>query len=150
MGSRAGRLKGAVLAAAVASLAASCQDPNAERDRQTIAQAGVLRARTDGRMPANLPPYLALYPGARIVQTVDGGARGGTIAFTAQATPAQVAAFYRSRAAAAGLAQKTDVSSNDVRILMFDDAPAGRRNFVLNLTREGAAVQAALTYGPQG
>jgi hypothetical protein len=123
---------------------------NADRERADREALGVMTARTDGTLPSNLPPFLAVFPGARVTSTVDGGSRGGTVSFRSPATSDQVVSFYRQRAAAAGLTPKTDVASNAVRILMFDDAPGGHRSFVLNLTQTAQGVQAALTYGPQG
>ena len=139
----------ALLLAAAAALLAGCGQPS-EREKAARDSAAILRPRTDGQLPSNMPAYLTVYPGARVTSTVDAGSRGGTVSFTATATADQVAAFYRERAMAAGLRQATDVSSNAVRILMFDQGQAGRRNFVLNLTSTGRAVQGALTYGPQG
>ena len=129
---------------------AGCGPSRPDADQATAAGAGVLRARTDGRPPSNLPEFLAVYPGARITSSVDGGPRGGTVTFSSMATPNELAAYYRARAQAAGLHPKTDVSAGDVRILMFDDAPRGRRSFVLTLTSRPDGVQAAVTYGPQG
>jgi hypothetical protein len=133
----------------VAAALAGCGQ-QADREKIEREGAGILRPRTDGSLPANMPDYLTVYPGARVTSTVDAGARGGTISFEAAATADQVAAFYRQRATAAGLRQATDVSSNAVRILMFDQGQGGRRNFVLNLTSTSRGVQGALTYGPQG
>lgn len=143
------RLAWLVLLAPAAGLA-GCGRSGDDPDRATVAGAGILRARTDGRLPSNLPAFVAVFPGAHVTSTVDGGPRGGTVAFTSTASTDQLAAFYRARAEGAGLRQKTDVSAQDVRILMFDDAPQGRRSFVLTLTRRPDGVQAAVTYGPQG
>ena len=43
----------------------------------------------------------------------------------------------------------TDVTAAEVRILMFVDAPAGHRNFVVNLTTVPSGVQVGVSYGPQ-
>ena len=128
---------------------AACQRQESAAERAAVEGAAVLQARTDGRLPANLPAFLPVYPGARVTSTVEGGPRGGTVAFVSSAASATVAEFYRSRAIAAGLRQQTDVSSNAVRILMFDDASQGHRNFVLTITQTPSGVQAAVTYGPQ-
>jgi hypothetical protein len=134
----------------LAAVALAACGPSADREKAAREGVAILRPRTDGQLPSNMPAYLAVYPGARVTSTVDAGSRGGTVSFEAPATADQVAAFYRQRAAAAGLRQATDVSSNAVRILMYDQGQAGRRNFVLNLTSTGRGVQGALTYGPQG
>ncbi|HEY0599147.1 hypothetical protein [Brevundimonas sp.] len=62
-----------------------------------------------GAVPAadGAPPFAVIYPGgvpqepATVAQGSDGP--GGIVAFTTQASPAEVIAFYRQRAEAAGL-----------------------------------------------
>ena len=109
----------------------------------------ILQPNTTGALPRNIPVYLPVYPGGQVHSSVDAGARGGTVSFTATASAAEIADFYASRARQAGLHPTTDVTANDVRIIMFDDAPVGHRNFVLNLTTTPTGVQVGVSYGPQ-
>jgi hypothetical protein len=126
---------------------AACQ--RREEQGKAAPAVVILQADTSGRLPTNLPAYLQVYPGGRVTASTDAGPRGGTVRFVAEATPAQVAEFYAGKAREAGLHATTDVTAAETRILMFDDAPAGHRNFVLNLTGTPQGTQVGLSYGPQ-
>lgn len=61
---------------------------------------------------ANVPDFVAVYPGAKVQSTTisagkDG--KGGTMAFQTTASPATVIAWYKEKAASEGLAKAVDM-----------------------------------------
>jgi len=57
--------------------------------------------------PANLPGYLKVYPGARILKSMS-NRRGGVLMMEANAPPETVLDFYKAAAAQAGLRSRLD------------------------------------------
>ena len=57
-----------------------------------------------------LPGFVNIYPGAKVVSTVNGGSTGnggGTVAFETGAAPADVIGFYKQKASGAGFTQNS-------------------------------------------
>ena len=55
---------------------------------------------------AQLPDFLPLYPGAKVLSSINApqaGMQGGSVVFETNASPAEVVAFYKQRATAQGL-----------------------------------------------
>jgi hypothetical protein len=80
--------------------------------------------------PENLPAFAPVYPGAMIQSAVTGDASEakGMVTFLTEAKQAEVLAFYKEKAAAAGLKVKAEVAMGPGRMLA--------------LTREGGANEA--------
>lgn len=108
------------------SLAACGQAPGTEKAEAeavaTPADAAPTPAATLApAQPAapNAPVFAVLYPGARVdgAPTLADGASGpgGVLAFTVEATPDEVIAFYKQRAEAAGLASVMGMNQGDTR-----------------------------------
>lgn len=116
------------VACLVFALAACGKGPEAEK-----AEAGTADAAAAAE-PAPIPPatlapaqpaapgapaFAVLYPGARTdgAPTLADGASGpgGVLAFTVDATPDEVVAFYKQRAEAAGLASVMGMNQGDTR-----------------------------------
>jgi ABC-type glycerol-3-phosphate transport system substrate-binding protein len=65
---------------------------------------------------AQLPDFLPLYPGAKVTTSFaapDTTAQGGSVAFEANASPADIIAFYKQRAAAQGLREAISANNGD-------------------------------------
>lgn len=74
---------------------------------------------------AKLPAYMPMYPGGTVTSSFSGSGKdgsGGVVVFHVNAAPAQIIAFYKQKAAAAGMADtmnaemgatSTYVASND-------------------------------------
>ena len=78
-------------------------------------------AESDG-VPADfkLPDYVALYPGAKVISTVNGIGpenNGGMMTFETGAAPSDVIDFYKNNAASAGLKEKE--STTQASMLLF-------------------------------
>lgn len=110
----------------VLTLAACEQAPEAETAAAdvTATPAGAAATPPVTLAPAQpaapgAPAFAVLYPGARVdgAPTLADGASGpgGVLAFTVDATPDEVIAFYRQRAEAAGLASVMGMDQGDTR-----------------------------------
>ena len=86
------------IALAVSGCGAPVQGTDAQRAKPVVINA---------QPPANLPRYLAVYPGARIVKSVS-NARGGMVIMETDAGADTVVDFYRAAAARAGLRSRFD------------------------------------------
>jgi hypothetical protein len=65
---------------------------------------------------AKMPPYLPLYPGAKVTTSFTGSGKdgsGGMIAFQVSAGTADVVNFYKQKATAAGMAQTMSAEMGD-------------------------------------
>ena len=95
-------MRGLLLASAAALALASGGSPaqrgEAERARPIAVSA---------QAPANLPGYLKVYPGARILKSMS-NRRGGMVMMEANAPAETVMDFYRAAAAEAGLRTRLD------------------------------------------
>jgi hypothetical protein len=76
---------------------------------------------TNGVSVSGLPPFIAVYPGAKVVTSAtgtDGGGTGGTLIMeAAKAAPADVIGFYKQKAEGAGF--KETMNMNMGGQLMF-------------------------------
>jgi len=97
------------------------------------------------------PAFAVLYPGARVdgaptlADGVDGP--GGIMAFTVDATPDQVVAFYKQRAEAAGLASVMGMSRGDTHA--YGAAGSGEDAATLQVVAsptEGGGASVQLTW----
>ena len=115
------------VACLILSLAACGQAPEAETaeaDAATAAPAEAAPTPAATLAPAQpaapgAPAFAVLYPGARVdgAPTLADGASGpgGVLAFTVDATPDAVIAFYKQRAEAAGLASVMGMDQGETR-----------------------------------
>lgn len=71
--------------------------------------------------PTNLPEFAPLYPGARIESVLEGNGstnqNGGMVAFRTDDAPDKVAAFYKARLDASGLAERSSANLGGSMIL---------------------------------
>jgi hypothetical protein len=102
----------------------------------------------------NAPAFAVLYPDARVdgaPTLADGvGGPGGIVAFTVDADPDQVVAFYKQRAEAAGLASVMGMNQGDTRA--YGAAGSGESAAALQVVASpaeggGAAVQLTWSAG---
>lgn len=104
-------------AANAATVAAAASDTAAAG--ADIADARAARMAPAVEAPDARPAFAAIYPGGVVEGdplNVDGAAgRGGLVTFTTSADPAQVVAFYRERAEAAGLQSVTSMNQGEAR-----------------------------------
>lgn len=107
-----------------ATLAACSPVPEAKTAEADAAATTAPSAPTPALVPAqpaapNAPAFAVLYPNARVdgaPTLADGaGGPGGIVAFTVDADPDQVVAFYKQRAEAAGLTSVMGMNQGDTR-----------------------------------
>lgn len=108
-------------------IAAACSPAPEAKPAETDAAAPIpaaAEAAEAALVPAqpaapNAPAFAVLYPNARVdgaPTLADGaGGPGGIVAFTVDASPDQVVAFYKQRAEAAGLTSVMGMNQGDTR-----------------------------------
>lgn len=107
------RLAAAGLACA---LLAACDGPRADEGAANGEATG-LRAADSAPVEQAPPAFAAGYPGGEIITTiaaVENGRPGGIFAFRTDDSPAQVLAFYRERARAAGMTAPRVASADEI------------------------------------
>ncbi len=99
------------------------------------------------QLPANLPDYVKVYPGATIIKAVGNGPQGGVIAFTVSATPDAVADFYRKAAAAAKLEPSMDTAGGAGNHVILWTQQGGKRSLMATVDPKQGKTQVTLLYG---
>ncbi|WP_288759064.1 hypothetical protein [uncultured Brevundimonas sp.] len=122
---------------------------------QTPADAPTSMAALGEAEPAapGAPPFAALYPGATadtpaVIAAGDAG-QGGLVTFETTATPDEVIAYYRDRAAQAGLRPVMGMNQGDARAYgAADGEPDGAKLSVVAAPAEGStSVQLSWSEG---
>lgn len=93
--------------------------------------------------PSTAPDYAAAYPGARITSVVEGnsdGKAGGMATFETNDSPAEVIAFYKSRAATAKLGRVTNISADAMTMFNAGDDASDRSVMVQATLNEGKTM----------
>jgi hypothetical protein len=95
---------------------------------------------------SNLPAFVNVYPGAKVVSSVSGGGdhgSGGTVAFETGAAPATVIGFYKQKAAASGFTQNLD--ANDSGSLIYA-ATSGDKTIQVLASKDSTGTHAQVTW----
>ena len=77
---------------------------------------GVTATFGTGATTTQLPDFLPLYPGAKVLSSINApqaGMQGGSVAFETKASPAEVVAFYKQKVVAKGLAETLSATEGD-------------------------------------
>jgi len=96
-----------------------------------------------------LPAFVNIYPGAKVISSVNGGGShngGGTVAFETGATPAAVIGFYKEKAAASGFQQNLD--ANDAGSLIYS-ATSGTKTIQVLASKDSSGTHAQVTWSGQ-
>lgn len=138
------------VAFAVLSLGA-CGRPAARNGTQIVIPGKDGGALTIGKqMPANLPSYVVLYPGANVTATMDLAGKGGMLGFTTTDSPDAVATFYKGVASKAsldvGMDSTTGEGTSVNRVLTFAQKDT-KRSLMVAATVENGLTNVSLTYG---
>lgn len=129
------------LAITITSLALLAACSNASEHTITDPESGesiTLRTAEDAEAgiapPANLPAFAPVYPGATVTASVSGNPdeAKGMVGFTTTDSADAVIAFYRDKAAAAGLAEQAEMNMGGTRILTM--GATGSSEAALQLT----------------
>jgi hypothetical protein len=95
-----------------------------------------------GRVPA----FVNIYPGAKVMSSVNGGGDkggGGTMAFETGAAPAEVIGFYKEKAAASGF--KQNFEANDAGSLLYS-AGSGSETIQVLASKDSRGTHAQVTW----
>ena len=114
-------------------------------DGKSVVEVNAVGVNVSGQLPAFVP----IYPGAKVVSTVSGGDGkngGGTVAFVSNAAPAAVIGFYRQKTASAGFRQNLD--ANDNGSLLYS-AISGNRTVQVLASSDGSGTHAQITWSGQ-
>ena len=138
------------------TLAACSPAPEAKTAETEAAAAPATEAPAAALVPAQsaapgAPAFAVLYPGARVDDAptlADGvGGPGGIVAFTVDANPDQIVAFYKQRAETAGLASVMGMNQGDTRA--YGAAGSGESGAALQVVAspaEGGGASVLLTW----
>lgn len=133
-------------------VAASEAEGGADPASTTAEEAAVAAITgSGGSWPADAPAYAAPYPGARVEGGFSGsseGKVGAVTTFTTADPPEKVIAFYKERAAAAGLKDAVNMDAGGTRMFGASHTETGRSVNIQASAQEGVTT-AILTYGMQ-
>ena len=96
-----------------------------------------------------LPGFVNIYPGAKVISSVNGGSSnggGGTVAFETGAAPATVIGFYKEKASASGFQQNLD--ANDSGSLIYS-ATSGTKTIQVLASKDSTGTHAQVTWSGQ-
>ena len=101
-----------------------------------------------GAVSANLPPYVSVYPGAKVTASVvgSGSQNGGMIALETSASPDTVLAYYKQKTSAAGFSQTTSMVINGTTIYAAD-ADSNKKSFQITVASQQGKTQAQIVWG---
>jgi hypothetical protein len=134
-----------IAAAAVLALAA-CSKPG--KSVAVTTKEGEKVTVGEGAGPSHMPDYVKLYPGAKVLASVDNGA-AGTISMESQDAPDKVLAFYRQQAAGAKLTSVTEVNESGAgggHMLVFT-GEGGKPTLSVTAQASDGKTTVGVTYG---
>ncbi|MGA0600640.1 hypothetical protein ACO2Q3_08035 [Caulobacter sp. KR2-114] len=99
------------------------------------------------QLPANLPGYVKVYPGATVTAVMDNGAQGGIIAFDVADSPDSVVSFYRKAAEDAKLTQTTDTASSTGSHVIMWNQEGTKRSLMATVDLKQGKTHVGLLYG---
>jgi hypothetical protein len=98
---------------------------------------------------AKLPSYLPLYPGAKVTASFTGQGKdgsGGMVSFHTPAAPAEVIAFYKQKAGAAGMADTMNMDSGGTMVYIAANEKA-KSQVSVSATKASDGTDAQVTWG---
>ena len=145
-----------VFAVSLFALAACGPKVHVSKDGSTVIQGKdgsviAVNANGPGGVPAHLPPYLKIFPGAVVKSTIDTGKTGGMLSMETSAAPDAVVDFYKGQAATAGLEVQMDMNNEGGHSVLFaEPRDKGKRNFNVTASKQGDGKTAVvMTYNEQ-
>jgi len=117
-------------------------------DHMTITGSNGEKVEFGSGASAKMPSYLSLYPGAKITssftgQGKDGG--GGVVTFHAGAAPAQIIAFYKQKAAAAGMSEAMNMETGGTTMFAANNDKA-KTSLSVTATKAADGADAQVTW----
>lgn len=126
----------------------SIDENNGETVARITTDEGTAEMRSGANVPVNLPKGFSIYPGAKVVSNTtitQNNGKGALIAFEVDASPDEIAEYYRKQAEDAGIDISLEMSVNDGKML------AGEGNdgetFTLNVSKDDAGSTGQLMVG---
>jgi len=98
---------------------------------------------------SKLPSYLSLYPGATVTASFTGSGQdgsGGLISFHVKASPAEVIAFYKQKAAAGGMADTMNAEMGGTSTYVAADEKT-KKQMSVSATKAADGSDVQLTWG---
>ena len=124
-------------------------DPATGETRATITtEDGTTTLSAGGDVTARLPRGFTLYPGARILNTINigrGEGRGVLLSLESDDPVDQLVAYYRREAEAVGVTVDLDLTTGAMRMIGGRSADGGIGNFAFQASREGGRTTGQLT-----
>ncbi len=113
-------------------------------------EQGTATMRSGDDVPVDLPGGFTVYPGAEVVSNTivsHGDGEGAMIFMETDATPDDLAEFYRAQAKDAGIEIQMDMTAENTKMLAGETKEG--MVFSLNATREGDKTTAQIMVGDQ-
>jgi len=118
-------------------------------DHMTITGANGEKVEFGTGANAKMPSYLPLYPGAKVTASFSGQGKdgsGGMVAFHAAATPADIIAFYKQKAASAGMADTMNMDAGGTMTYMASNEKA-KTTLSVSATKGSDGSDGQVTWG---
>lgn len=128
----------------------SIDSDTGEMDVTVETDEGTATMRAGEDVPVDLAGGFTIYPGAEVVSktvVTHGGGEGAMIILETDATPAEIAEFYKTQAKDAGVEIQMDMTTQDTKMLAGESDEG--LTFSLNATRQGDVTTAQLMVGDQ-
>ncbi len=118
-------------------------------DHMTITGANGEKVEFGSGASAKLPAYLPLFPGAKITASFSGQGKdgaGGVVSFHTSAAPADVIAFYKQKAVAAGMADAMNMETGGTMMYAANNEKA-KTQLSVTATKAADGSDAQVTWG---
>ena len=142
----------ALCAAAMALAACNRPHPAAQDQHNvtiTVPGANGGQVVIGNQLPANLPPYVKPYPGAKVTASTF-SPKGGVLAMESNATPDAVMAFYKQDADASGMTVQMDsaaMGGNAASRVVSYVNEAAKTSLTVTISTENGVTKVGLLYG---
>ncbi|MFC4290996.1 hypothetical protein ACFOWX_01020 [Sphingorhabdus arenilitoris] len=151
------RIPSILIGAVLISVTAGCGGKSSSEEEAVTTQADVVRqvAGTaagvgSGVSAADLPEFVAVYPGGKVASNIKMNSEeqlSGMTSYLVKADRAKVIEFYKAQFAKNGLAAKMEAEAEESYTLAGENAQAGTSLLVVISPAEDGETMVALTHG---
>ncbi len=122
---------------------------NSDNGHMTITGSNGEKVEIGSGSQAKMPDWLPLYAGAQVKASFTGQGKdgtGGMVSFHTTAAPADVIAFYKQKAAAAGMADTMNMDSNGTTVYIGANEKT-KSQLSVSATKGSDGTDAQVTWG---
>lgn len=118
-------------------------------DHMTVTGSNGAKMEFGSGASAKMPSYLPLYPGAKITASFTGQGKdgaGGVVTFHTDAAPGDVIAFYKQKAAAAGMVDAMNMETGGTTMFAANNEKA-KTQLSVSATKGSDGTDGQITWG---